>query len=866
MKRLRVFLFFILIFTEIFSQTTYYVSSQGNNQSDGSFFSPWRTPGYACDRIQSGDTLKILKGEYILTDYSDDILRPPSGSAGKHTVITGEEGTVLKCGNNLFSAIDIGSGEYLTIKNLEITNNSDTYRDGITARDFNHSIICSVKIHHIDQIGIDMANVYDSDIFDCEITYCGFGSIGGPEGDHGGWREVRIERCNLSYSGHHYFPGDNPYDRPDGFGIEPSVGPILIRDCVAEHNKGDGLDSKSDSTTIERCIVANNSCDGVKLWGGGSKIVNTLIYGRGDGNDLTTPWSAIVIGTDDVGADFEIINVTIDDALGQNYVCHVQYDNPDVPINLTMKNVIWRSTGERGGIFVSGLTNLDISHCLFYFPNTGYVLDHSNQRFYHSYDIADLGEGMIYGNPLFVSPAWGQTGDYHLLPTSPAVDAGTNVDFLVCDLEGNPRPFNGIYDMGAYEWIDTVFDTIMNSPPQISDFQPQDSLIVMNWKDTIDFSVSCFDPDNDSLIILWNLFFHDSLLNHKTDTNLLASQWQFVAEDNEDSFFEVSCRVTDLQDTVFQPWKIEVRSVNQPPEILEIDDIVFAEDHDFYLDLNEFIIDPDDSVSEISWDFAIQEENIFVSIDTITKVLHLQAAENWFGDSNVLFLYAVDPGGLSDSSEIMISVTAVNDAPLPFDLIFPKNDTVMVCDSPIIFVWHESMEVDPDDFLSYRFELSSSEDFSTLEVNEIMDDTVFSPQFLFDHEKDFFWRVFAIDQDSAKTQCNEVFHFSIEVGTGLPEGEKKMIYSNQLLQNFPNPFCDKTNIRFCLEDNSHTIIKIYNLYGRLIATLIDQSLPKGWHEFKWNAQSADRNISSGIYYLQIKTDHYELSKKMLLLK
>lgn len=73
---------------------------------------------------------------------------------------------------------------------------------------------------------------------------------------------------------------DRPYDRPDGFGIEPSDGPVEIVRTVAEHNYGDGLDSKAANTSIRQCTVSNNSCDGIKLWGGGSVVENTLIYGR----------------------------------------------------------------------------------------------------------------------------------------------------------------------------------------------------------------------------------------------------------------------------------------------------------------------------------------------------------------------------------------------------------------------------------------------------------------------------------------------------------------------------------------------------------------------------------------------------------
>jgi len=302
-------------------------------------------------------------------------------------------------------------------------------------------------------MGIDAQDVDDLQILNCRIEYCGFGAIGGPGGEHGGLRNVVIRGCSLSYSGHYYQGGDGsdrPYDRPDGFGIEPSDGPILIEDTIVEHNYGDGIDSKAKNTTIRRCIVANNSCDGVKLWGENSKVENTLIYGRGDDNSIVTPWSPIVIDTETPNALFEIVNVTVDDALGANYLMHVQYDHEDIPVKLIIKNTIFCGRGEDSPIFIGSASSFTLDHNLFYLPNSAFVLTHGNNT-YDSNTITQVGSGNIYGDPLFVSPAWGQDGDYHLKAQSPAIDRGTSQGAPSEDLEGNPRPQGAGVDIGAYE-------------------------------------------------------------------------------------------------------------------------------------------------------------------------------------------------------------------------------------------------------------------------------------------------------------------------------------------------------------------------------------------------------------------------------
>ncbi|KUK13082.1 MAG: Parallel beta-helix repeat, partial [bacterium 42_11] len=393
----------------------------------------------------------------------EDVIIPNSGTSSAWVTIRGEEGNrpVLVGRNNLRAAFDLSGAQYVRIENLEITHDDTAtgqdlwFREGISILDepAAHILLQDLYIHHIDEFGMDIKDVEDLQIINCRIEYCGFGALGGPQGDHGGWQNVTIQGCSLSYSGHYYQGGDGsnrPYDRPDGFGIEPSNGPIIIEDTIAEHNYGDGLDSKAANTTIRRCIVANNSCDGVKLWGDNSRVENTLIYGRGDGDPTPTPWAAIVIDQgEQVRARFEIVNVTVDDELGNNYIMYVQYDNPTIPVNLTIRNSIFSGRGPDCPIYINEVSTLVADHNLFYMPQSQRVLIHGNTE-YNSTNIGNLGSGNIYGDPLFVNPAWGTEGDYHLQAGSPAINAGTTQDAPTVDLENKPRDAQP--DIGAYEF------------------------------------------------------------------------------------------------------------------------------------------------------------------------------------------------------------------------------------------------------------------------------------------------------------------------------------------------------------------------------------------------------------------------------
>jgi hypothetical protein len=444
--------------------TTYYVSPTGKNSNPGTSAKPWASPAYGSRRMKSGDTLIIRKGRYIVSVYDDDIMYPPSGTSAAWTIIKGEDGArpVIAGRDDLFAAINLAGKKYIRVENIEITHDDQVsgeklyFRTGITISGGPSSsiILDKLYIHHVDEGGIDMQDVQNVKILNSRIEYCGFGAVGGPAGEAGGIRNLLIQNCRLSYGGH-YYQGtngkDRPYDRPDGFGIEPSDGPIQIIDTRAEHNYGDGLDSKAKNTTIRRCIVANNSCDGVKLWAGTSLVENTLIYGRGDGNSTTTPWAAVVIGTDQKNATFTLTNVSVDDTLGKNYLIYVQYDET-AHINLNIRNCIFRGIGTDCPMFIGneGEVTLKADHNLFYLPKNAIVLSLGNKD-YTKANIKTLGAGNRYGDPKYLKPAWGKTGDYHLKSGSPAINHGTATGAPTNDLDKKKRDTKP--DIGAYEYV-----------------------------------------------------------------------------------------------------------------------------------------------------------------------------------------------------------------------------------------------------------------------------------------------------------------------------------------------------------------------------------------------------------------------------
>ena len=99
--------------------------------------------------------------------------------------------------------------------------------------------------------------------------------------------------------------------------------------------------------------------------------------------------------------------------------------------------------------------------------------------------------------------------------------------------------------------------------------------------------------------------------------------------------------------------------------------------------------------------------------------------------------------------------------------------------------------------------------------------------------------------------------------TSIIDSKKKTIDSFILHQNFPNPFNAETVISYQLSGSSFVDIKIYNIFGRHISTLVSKRQPAGVHSTSWDG----KGLPTGIYYYRLELDSVPAAvKKMMLLR
>jgi len=89
----------------------------------------------------------------------------------------------------------------------------------------------------------------------------------------------------------------------------------------------------------------------------------------------------------------------------------------------------------------------------------------------------------------------------------------------------------------------------------------------------------------------------------------------------------------------------------------------------------------------------------------------------------------------------------------------------------------------------------------------------------------------------------------------------------RLFQNYPNPFNSSTTIRFTLARAAQVSLKIYNLLGQQITTLVDKHLESGSHTIHWNvAEMPSGMLPTGIYFYRLEAAGFSETRKVLLLK
>ena len=106
------------------------------------------------------------------------------------------------------------------------------------------------------------------------------------------------------------------------------------------------------------------------------------------------------------------------------------------------------------------------------------------------------------------------------------------------------------------------------------------------------------------------------------------------------------------------------------------------------------------------------------------------------------------------------------------------------------------------------------------------------------------------------------------LGSGVSVVDDNIIPQVTELQgNYPNPFNPETAIRYAVKQDGQVSLRIFNLKGQLVKTLVNEQVKAGYHRITWNGKdNFGTDVATGIYLYRLETKTYNQTKKMMLMK
>ena len=171
------------------------------------------------------------------------------------------------------------------------------------------------------------------------------------------------------------------------------------------------------------------------------------------------------------------------------------------------------------------------------------------------------------------------------------------------------------------------------------------------------------------------------------------------------------------------------------------------------------------------------------------------------------------------------------------------------------FVWHSSLHE-----TSYELQVSLDNAFQLVVVDTTVTDTVATPSTVLDDTTTFYWRVGGIDSAGpGPFSTTGLFKTGILLAVKDADVTPKAF---ALYQNYPNPFNPTTVISYQLAVNSLVSLKVYDILGRIVQTLVEGEQPAGSYQAAFDGS----HLGSGIYICRLQAGTFTATKKLLLIK
>lgn len=193
--------------------------------------------------------------------------------------------------------------------------------------------------------------------------------------------------------------------------------------------------------------------------------------------------------------------------------------------------------------------------------------------------------------------------------------------------------------------------------------------------------------------------------------------------------------------------------------------------------------------------------------------------------------------------------------------------------SGVLVTWQKPTANPAKYFIIYRFDDSAQVNINdpryilTITVNDTTSYLDTKPISL--NTQKVTYVVTSLDRLHNETLNDLTNTFNLNLVVSVEDKESKLPLEFELKQNYPNPFNPTTKIKYSVPRNTeyysvpqNVTLKIYDIFGREVATLVDEEKPAGYYEVDFNAS----DLSSGCYFYSILTKYFTKTMKMIVVK
>jgi hypothetical protein len=252
----------------------------------------------------------------------------------------------------------------------------------------------------------------------------------------------------------------------------------------------------------------------------------------------------------------------------------------------------------------------------------------------------------------------------------------------------------------------------------------------------------------------------------------------------------------------------------------------------------------------------------FTPAETASVVFDLDLTTLAQDSAFELHVFGMNENGLKGFEFVHNFFTSSNPPPAaPLNLVITDSS-----DGTLVLRWRPNME---PDFLRYRIYRATSPNPTTKVDSTTGGSSDTSRTFGgLTNGTRYYIRVTAIDSAGKESAYSNEVNAAPGVPNSTAESQDLVPTVYSLSQNYPNPFNPSTVIRYGLPEQSSVTLRVYDMLGRTVATLVEADRQAGYHQVTWNA-----GVPSGIYFYRLVAvslggarTSFEEHRKMILLK